>query len=142
MSSTHPTYHPDATNDPLVGTQEHPDQRAEQRRDPDREAAAWPTHGAPVKSRLLAGIYALLLGWLGVHRFYLGFVTIGLFQLSLSAASIVIVVALGLATGSQLITALISAMSVVALIWIWGAIEGMMILGGMMQHDGQARPLR
>jgi TM2 domain-containing membrane protein YozV len=135
-------FKPTTTNDPLVGTQQHPDQSAEYLHEPEREAAVSPTHGTAVKSRLLAGVLGLLLGWLGAHRFYLGFVKVGLFQLGLTLLAYGIAFAIGLPRGEPLGTILLTAHGVSMLVWIWGAVEGVMILAGMMEHDAEARPLR
>jgi len=71
------------------------------------------------KSRVVAGILGILLGGLGVHRFYLGFVGIGILQIVVS-----------------LLTFGIGA-------W-WGIIEGIMILcrAQAFAADAEGRPLR
>ena len=69
------------------------------------------------KSRLVAGILGILLGGLGVHRFYLGYVGIGILQ--------IIVTILTLTVGS-----------------LWGFIEGIIILAGGSWKDREGRPLR
>jgi len=66
------------------------------------------------RSKIVAGILGLIFGWLGVHRFYLGYTGIGLIQLLLSCTGI-------------------SA--------IWGFVEGIIILTGGMQ-DAEGRELR
>jgi len=55
------------------------------------------------KSRLVAGLLGILLGGLGVHRFYLGYTGIGLLQL------FVTIVSCGWG-------------------WVWGFVEGILIL--------------
>jgi hypothetical protein len=143
---THPQanvhFKPTTTNDPLVGTQQHPDQTIEYLREPEREAAPWPTHGTPVKSRMLAGALGILLGLLGAHRFYLGYVRVGLAQLGLTLAAFAIALAVGLPRGEPLEQALLTGLGIAALVWIWGAVEGAMIWAGMMEHDAEARPLK
>lgn len=66
------------------------------------------------RSKVLAGVLGLLLGGFGVHRFYLGYNGIGLLQLLLSCTGIS---------------------------WIWGFVEGIIILTGGMQ-DADGRELR
>jgi TM2 domain-containing membrane protein YozV len=43
-------------------------------------AASYPTGGAP-KSRIVAGVLALLVGGLGIHKFYLGNIGLGIVYL-------------------------------------------------------------
>ena len=68
--------------------------------------------GAP-KSKLVAGLLGIFLGVFGIHRFYLGYTTIGLVQLLVS-------VILGIFT-CGISTALVS---------LWGFVEGILILCG------------
>jgi TM2 domain-containing membrane protein YozV len=70
-----------------------------------------------------AGVLGILLGWLGVHRFYLGYNTIGVVQLILGV--------LGWATCG--VTTIAAA--------IWGIVEGVLILTGSMRTDASGRPL-
>ena len=76
------------------------------------------------KSKVVAGVLGILLGGLGIHRFYLGYTTIGIIQLALGLG--------GLLTCG--ITSIVS--------WIWGLVEGIMILTGSMNTDAQGNPLR
>ncbi len=76
------------------------------------------------KSRLAAGLLGVFLGWLGVHRFYLGDTGIGVAQLMLTL--------LGACTCG------ISSLAA----WVWGFIEGILILVGSIDHDADGRPLR
>ena len=78
-----------------------------------------PTIGAPAKSRIAAGVLGILLGWLGIHRFYLGYTGIGIAQVLISCSCYGIVISS-----------------------IWGLIEGIMILTGSFDRDAQGRPLR
>jgi TM2 domain-containing membrane protein YozV len=80
--------------------------------------------GSEPKSKIVAGILGILLGGLGIHRFYLGYTTIGIIQLALGLG--------GLLTCG--ITSIVS--------WIWGLVEGIMILMGTMNTDAQGRPLK
>ncbi len=70
-----------------------------------------------LKSRIAAGLLGVFLGGWGVHRFYLGFVGIGLAQLIVT-----------------LFTCGIGA--------LWGFIEGILILTGNINTDAQGRPLQ
>ncbi|HVP13440.1 MAG TPA: TM2 domain-containing protein [Phycisphaerae bacterium] len=64
------------------------------------------------KSKVVAGVLGIILGGLGAHRFYLGYIGIGLLQLALT------IVTGGLAA-------------------IWGFVEGIVCLcGGMRDADG------
>jgi TM2 domain-containing membrane protein YozV len=69
------------------------------------------------KSKLVAGLLGLFLGGLGVHRFYLGYVGIGIVQI------IVTLVTFGLGV-------------------LWGMIEGILILAGSINKDAKGQPLR
>lgn len=69
------------------------------------------------KSKLAAGLLGILLGGLGVHRFYLGYVGIGIAQIAVTLVTF--------GVGS-----------------IWGFIEGILILTGSMNKDAQGRPLK
>lgn len=69
------------------------------------------------KSKVAAGLLGILIGSLGIHRFYLGFVGIGILQI------IVTFVTCG---------------------WggLWGFIEGILYLTGSMDRDAEGRRLR
>lgn len=67
------------------------------------------------KSKLVAGLLAIFLGGLGIHNFYLGYTGKGVAQLLLSCTGI-------------------SA--------IWALIEGIMILCGNINVDGNGNPLK
>ncbi len=71
-------------------------------------------HGG--RSQLAAGLLGVLLGGLGVHRFYLGYTAIGVAQLVVSLATC------GLGA-------------------IWGFIEGILILTGSINVDADGQPL-
>jgi len=68
------------------------------------------------KSKTTAGILGILLGGLGVHRFYLGYTTIGIIQIVLSICTF------GIAG-------------------LWGFIEGILILTGSINTDAAGNPL-
>ncbi|MDQ0676071.1 TM2 domain-containing membrane protein YozV [Pseudarthrobacter siccitolerans] len=83
-----------------------------------------PAYGYPQpKSKLAAGLLGIFLGGLGIHRFYLGYTTIGVIQ-------IILTVLLGIFT--------------FGLVGLWGLIEGIMILAGAsyFQRDANGIPLR
>jgi len=69
------------------------------------------------KSRIAAGILGILLGAFGVHRFYLGYVGIGIIQII-----------------ATLLTAFIGG--------IWGIIEGIIIVAGGDWNDSDGKPLK
>ena len=135
-------FHADSGNDPLVGTQEHPDQLAEVLADPEKEAAFDPTTGAPEKSRVIAGVLGIFLGGIGAHRFYLGFHTVALCQLAAFVTAVGIIAAYGMTTHMNMGDMLLIMCGTTIGLFFWGAVEGFMILGGMMPHDGHAHPLR
>ena len=81
-----------------------------------------PGPGAP-KAKLVAALLGIFVGAFGIHRFYLGYNTIGIAQLVLGV--------LGIVTCG--ITTIASA--------IWGLVEGILILTGSINCDAQGRPL-
>ncbi len=73
------------------------------------------------KSKIAAGLLGIFLGWLGVHNFYLGY------------------------TGKAIAQLLISVLSCFTLTFvssIWGLIEGILILTGSINVDGNGNPLK
>ncbi|KJU83686.1 membrane protein containing TM2 domain protein, partial [Candidatus Magnetobacterium bavaricum] len=70
------------------------------------------------KNRTVAGIYGVTLGAIGVHRFYLGYTSIGIAQILVT-----------------LLTCGVGA--------LWGIIEGWLILwgGGLFDKDAHGNPL-
>jgi TM2 domain-containing membrane protein YozV len=82
-----------------------------------------PYYPAAQRSRIVAGLLGIVFGWLGAHRFYLGYTAIGVIQLLMGTLLAVFT------CGISLVVAV-----------IWGAIEGIICLvGGMPDADG--RPL-
>jgi TM2 domain-containing membrane protein YozV len=69
------------------------------------------------KSKLAAGLLGILLGGWGVHRFYLGFTSIGVAQI------IVTICTCGIGA-------------------LWGFIEGILILTGSINTDARGLPLK
>lgn len=76
--------------------------------------------GGPTKSKIAAGLLGIFLGFLGIHRFYLGYNGIGIVQL--------------------LITILTCGWGTIVTV-PWGLIEGILILVGSIDRDAQGRPL-
>lgn len=85
---------------------------------------------APVnaKSKVAAGILGILLGSFGVHNFYLGYTSRAVVQLVLTIV------------GCILSCIGIGALVVLG-IYIWGLVEGIMILTGKINTDGNGMPL-
>ena len=79
-------------------------------------------HGE-AKSKIVAGILALLIGGLGIHNFYLGFTGKAIAQLLMSTI------------GWILIIPPIAAA-------IWALVEGIQILTGSIRVDARGIPLR
>ena len=84
---------------------------------PVMAGAGWQAN-TPLKSRIAAGVLGIFLGGLGIHRFYLGYVAIGVLQI------VVTILTCGLGQ-------------------IWGFIEGVCILAGAaITTDADGRPMR
>lgn len=81
--------------------------------------------GMNAKSKLAAGLLAIFLGAFGVHNFYLGYTKRAVIQLVVSLAG-------------GLITCGIATLG----IEIWAFVEGIMILTGSINRDGNGMPLR
>ncbi|HMO12796.1 MAG TPA: NINE protein [Pirellulaceae bacterium] len=77
----------------------------------------YPASALSHRSKIVAGILGLFLGGWGVHRFYLGFVGIGITQI------MVTILTCGLGA-------------------VWGLIEGILYLVGAMNCDAEGRILR
>ena len=75
------------------------------------------SNSSVAKSRLAAGLLGIFVGGFGVHNFYLGFTGKGVAQLLLT------VFCCGIG-------------------WIWGFIEGIMILAGAINMDFNGVPLK
>jgi TM2 domain-containing membrane protein YozV len=81
--------------------------------------------GPAVKSKIAAGLFGIFLGSLGIHRFYLGYVGVGVVQLLMTVLFSWFTCGItGMAAG------------------IWGLVEGIMILAGSMNTDSLGRPLK
>jgi len=92
--------------------------------------AAGPAPAAPgapagvAKSKIAAGLLGIFLGGLGVHNFYLG-------KIGFAVTQLILTVAVGWFTCG------ISAIAAS----VWGLIEGILILTGTIDRDGDGRPL-
>ncbi|MDR2045011.1 MAG: NINE protein [Clostridium sp.] len=80
------------------------------------------------KSKTAAGILGILLGCFGVHNFYLGYTARAVVQLCLTMAGIPL-----------------SCLGIGALMifgaYVWGLVEGILILAGKISTDGRGAPL-
>lgn len=79
-------------------------------------------NNAQGKSKIAAGIIAILIGSLGIHNFYLGYHMKGIIQLLLTVVGWIIIVGPIIAG-------------------IWALVEGIMILTGSINVDAQGNPL-
>jgi TM2 domain-containing membrane protein YozV len=77
--------------------------------------------GVEQKSKIAAGVLGILVGWLGVHNFYLGFT--------------------GKAVAQLLLTILTCGYGGM-ISGIWGLIEGILILTGGISRDARGVPLK
>jgi hypothetical protein len=71
------------------------------------------------KSTLAAGLFGIFLGAFGVHNFYLGYTTKAIVQVVLSALIVFLPVS-----------------------YVWGLVEGILILTGQINVDGRGNPLK
>lgn len=79
----------------------------------------------------MAGLLGILVGGLGVHRFYLGYNNIGIAQLAIDVVGWIL---LPFTCGISLIFILGAH--------LWGLVDGIMILTGSINQDAQGRPLK
>jgi TM2 domain-containing membrane protein YozV len=71
------------------------------------------------KSALAAGLFGIFLGGFGAHNFYLGY------------------------TGRAIVQLILTLLIVFAPIsYVWGVIEGILILAGQISVDGRGNPLK
>lgn len=87
-----------------------------------------PQAGINAKSKLAAGLLGIFLGHLGIHNFYLGYTSKAITQLVLSLV------------GYLLLCVFVGSLFLLAT-WIWGLVEGIMILAGKIDTDGAGNPL-
>ncbi|MEG1621445.1 MAG: TM2 domain-containing protein [Oscillospiraceae bacterium] len=76
-------------------------------------------------SRIVAGVLAILIGYLGIHNFYLGYNSKAIAQLLLTLIG-------------SVVTCGIAGVAV----WIWSIVEGIQILTGSINVDGFGIPLK
>jgi len=81
------------------------------------------------KSKLTAGLLGVFLGGFGVHNFYLGYTERAFLQIGLTLLGI-------------LTFCLIIGWFLFLGMYIWGMVEGIMILAGKIDKDSQGYPLR
>ena len=84
-----------------------------------------PAAAPGAKSRLVAGLLGIFLGGLGIHRFYLGYIGIGVMQLLLSTVLAVATCGVGYVVAH-----------------VWGLVEGILILVGSIDRDAHGQPLK
>lgn len=75
-----------------------------------------------VKYKYLAVFLAILLGWLGLHRLYLGYYRIAFMQLALTA---ILIYAGFIVFAPQ-----------------WGFVDALLLFSGNINKDGKGRPLK
>lgn len=80
------------------------------------------------KSKVLAGILGIFFGAFGVHNFYLGYTKKAIIQLVCTIVGMVL-------------SCIVIGAFVVLGIEIWGLVEGIMILCGTIDKDGNGNPL-
>lgn len=86
-----------------------------------------PVQSQPIihaRSRIVAGLLGIVLGGMGVHNFYLGYSSKGFIQICMFFG--------GLFTFG--LSALIA--------WIWGFVEGVLLLSGSIERDGDDHLLK
>lgn len=83
------------------------------------------------KSKLVAGLLGIFLGGFGVHNFYLGYTKKAIIQCSVSCVCLLL----------SCCTLGITAIGSLG-IEIWGLVEGIMILAGRIDKDGDGNPLK
>ena len=81
------------------------------------------------KSRVLAGVLGVVVGCFGIHNFYLGYTAKAVTQLVLSLIG-------------YLLCCVYIGIFLVLGIWIWGLVEGIMILTGKIDKDAQGNYLK
>ena len=87
-----------------------------------------PMAAANAKSKLAAGLLGIFLGCYGVHNFYLGYTSKAVTQLVLTLVGIVL-------------CCIFVGIFLVLGVWIWGLVEGIMILTGKIDTDANGVPL-
>ena len=101
------------------------------------------------KSKMAAGLLGVFLGSFGIHNFYLGYTEKGLTQIILFFGSIVLSIVLWILSGLLSVVLVGFLLMPIAFlmdfvpfaIWVWGLIEGIMILSGNIKTDANGTPL-
>ena len=102
------------------------------------------------KSKVAAGVLGILLGWIGVHNFYLGYTKKAVLQLLLTIGAMVIGAVGGfiatLLTAIYIGFLLLPVVEIIAggmslAAFVWGLVEGIMILTGKIGADAKGDPL-
>ncbi len=78
--------------------------------------------GKAVKRKFFAILLAFLFGYVGAHRFYLGYYRIAITQI--------------------IVNTLLVFAGVPAYAFLWGFVDAILILGGHVDKDAQGRPLK
>jgi len=88
------------------------------------------------KSKLVAGLLGIFLGYLGIHNFYLGYTKKAIIQVSVYVGCMIV--------GSILLIIGIGIFFYMGAIGIsiWALVEGIMILAGAINVDGKGIPLK
>lgn len=73
------------------------------------------------KSKVAAGLLAIFLGWLGIHRFYMGFTKLGVVMLLLS---------------------LLSLGALLPLVFLWGLVDGILVFANVIKRDAYGHFLK
>ncbi len=87
------------------------------------------------KSKVLAGVLAILLGQFGIHNFYLGNTQRAVIQLSVSLGSYILGTLLAVVCIGFLFYLVPVGIS------IWAIVEGVQILTGKISTDANGEPL-
>jgi len=77
--------------------------------------------GRASKSKLAAGLLAIFLGWLGIHRFYMGFTKLGVVMLLLS---------------------LLSLGALLPFVFLWGVVDGILVFANVIKRDAYGDVLK
>ena len=85
-------------------------------------------NNANAKSKIAAGLLGIFLGSFGIHNFYLGYTQKAIIQLVLTIVGL-------------LLSCIVIGVFFVMATSIWGLIEGIMILVGKINVDGNGVPL-
>ena len=78
--------------------------------------------GEAVKRKLVAILLALFLGYLGIHRFYLGYYRLAVTQI--------------------IVNTLLWVAGLPGYAFLWGFVEAFLIFGGHIDKDAKGRPLK